>query len=241
MLTKGATFRNLGILFRYVQNPDLFPLDVLHAHNIGDLIIDFIKLAMQPLPEKRMTAQAGLNHGWIKSFVLESPAPSFSFGVPSTSLPVEQLSEELGAWTVFSTKLNGQSKESASAIQVSEKTVSVTTSDSQMLPTTIIPSRKPLNRPENEPENEPKNDSKNNSNIKPTNESKNEPGNEPENEPRTEPKKDLSSTSPLQDKAAKTQSRKLRNWWKDFKSGQQDGKKDGKKDESKQHFPLSET
>jgi hypothetical protein len=238
MLTKAATFKNLGVLFRYVQNPDLFPLDVLHTHNVGDLVIDFIKLAMQPLPEKRMTAQAGLNHRWIKAFVLESPAPSFSFDAPRTSLPVEQLSGELGAWTLFSTKLNGQSKESASVIQASEKTISATTSDSQTLPTTIISSRKPVNQPENEPENVPKNDSKNNPNIKPNNKPTNESKNEPENEPRKEPKKDLSSTSPLQDEATKTQSRrKLRNWWKDFTSGRQDEKKD----ESKQHFPLSET
>jgi serine/threonine protein kinase len=108
MLTKQPTFRNLGHLHNYVQNPEIFPFAILRAHSVGDSALDFILSAMEPLPEKRTTAQGALSHRWIKTYVLENPTPTLSFESRRTSLEMESLSEQLGVWTVFPTSSDPQ-------------------------------------------------------------------------------------------------------------------------------------
>jgi serine/threonine protein kinase len=100
MLAKQPTFRSLALLHNYVQNPTTFPSAVLRVHNISDSALDFILSAMEPLPEKRITAQHALSHGWIKIYVPENPTPTLSFEIRRTSLAVDSLSEQLGAWTI---------------------------------------------------------------------------------------------------------------------------------------------
>jgi serine/threonine protein kinase len=76
MLTKEPTFKNMGLLFNYVQNPESFPSAILHAHNISLSGLDFIKSTMTPSPEKRPAADIALHHNWMEPHRPSSPRPS---------------------------------------------------------------------------------------------------------------------------------------------------------------------
>jgi serine/threonine protein kinase len=75
MLTKEPTFRNMGRLFSYVQDPQSFPSAPLHAHSVSLSGLDFITSTMTPAPEKRPTAEIALQHHWMEPYRSSSLRP----------------------------------------------------------------------------------------------------------------------------------------------------------------------
>jgi len=108
MLTKQPSFRDFGILSKYVQNPTTFPSPVLRARGVSDQALEFILSAMEPLPDERITTQTALAHPWMKTYVLETPMPGSTTADRKTSLTADSMSEQFGAWTIFPSGSNTQ-------------------------------------------------------------------------------------------------------------------------------------
>jgi serine/threonine protein kinase len=141
MLTKKPTFRNLGLLARYVHDAKLFPEDDLHEQHVHDQVIDFVRSTMCALPADRFTAQQGLEHPWILSFAPESLTPE----LPETErrVSVESVVEDLGAWTAFSAALEHPSQATKAGVaQVITQTSASSSSSTQK--ETVMPRKKVL-------------------------------------------------------------------------------------------------
>lgn len=81
MLTKQASFRNMGLLFAFVQQSDLFPYDILKQCHVSDTGINFIVCLMKSKPAQRMCVEQALAHDWTNSWKLPSPKPPSIFSV----------------------------------------------------------------------------------------------------------------------------------------------------------------
>jgi serine/threonine protein kinase len=66
MLTKEMPFEGSVGLTNYVLSPDIFPTFTLRSRGVSDAAIDFVKVAMRPIPETRPTVRQALDHAWIK-------------------------------------------------------------------------------------------------------------------------------------------------------------------------------
>lgn len=108
MITKLPAFKNMGLLHNYTQDPSSFPSVTLRLHNVSDSALDFILSTMNPLPEKRITADLALNHPWVESYKPEMLIPTSSLQNHRASLDVDSLSEQLGEWTVFTSGSDSQ-------------------------------------------------------------------------------------------------------------------------------------
>lgn len=83
MLTKQPTFGSIALLLRYVANPQTFPLSTLYAQSVSDLATNFIKFAMVPMPQDRLTAKQALDHIWMKPYrstIMSQSIMSESYG-----------------------------------------------------------------------------------------------------------------------------------------------------------------
>jgi hypothetical protein len=103
MVTKQPTFRNLAVLFQYVQGIEAFPDGILRERSIGNQAIEFVRSTMSPLPTSRPTADEGLVHPWILSFAPEHPTPELPEGDSRRlSNESDRSFEASGVWTVIS-------------------------------------------------------------------------------------------------------------------------------------------
>jgi serine/threonine protein kinase len=140
MLTKKPTFRNLGLLARYVHDAKLFPEDDLHEQQVHDQVIDFVRSTMCALPADRFTAQQGLEHPWILSFAPESPTPE----LPETErrVSLESVVEDLGAWTAFSAAISEHSLQAIKAVAARSTPKTPASSSSSFQQGTVVPRKK---------------------------------------------------------------------------------------------------
>lgn len=65
LLTKQPSFRNISVLFAFVENPDLFPMTALQDKNTSQLCTDLLRSILQPSPKVRMLASQALLHPWV--------------------------------------------------------------------------------------------------------------------------------------------------------------------------------
>ncbi|KAL5363914.1 kinase-like domain-containing protein [Aspergillus floccosus] len=100
LLTKKPTFKNPGLLSKYVNNPELFPVDVLQAAHISQSGVDFVLSTMHPMPDKRITAQAALEHAWMDQPLsgLTSHTRDVPSHGPATSKTTDSQDEEFASW-----------------------------------------------------------------------------------------------------------------------------------------------
>ncbi|KAJ5085524.1 hypothetical protein N7532_010295 [Penicillium argentinense] len=75
MLTKQPVFKVNGQLSSYVWHPQNFPSNILGDAGVDKEGIEFIHLLMKPVPGDRLTAEAAIEHPWMKPL---SELPSFS-------------------------------------------------------------------------------------------------------------------------------------------------------------------
>ncbi|KAI9667449.1 MAG: hypothetical protein M1821_000265 [Bathelium mastoideum] len=98
LMTKVPTFQNPGMLFKYVQDPRIFPVARLQERRTSSIAEEFIRQVMAPTPGERLTAEEALLHGWFKpiahqdSFPDDEPIASAIYALVGSS------SEELATW-----------------------------------------------------------------------------------------------------------------------------------------------
>ena len=63
--SKEPAFNDADLL-RYSQDQSLFPSSKLHSRSVSHVAVNFISSCMEPIPQKRTTAEAGMKHEWIK-------------------------------------------------------------------------------------------------------------------------------------------------------------------------------
>ncbi|KAL4898769.1 kinase-like domain-containing protein [Aspergillus ambiguus] len=125
MLTKKPTFKNPGLLAKYVDHPDLFPVGLLQTARTSQSGIEFILSTMRPVPDQRLAAEDALNHTWMDQTLTTPAAPTTDEGSHGPSIsPDESEDEEFATWDTAATI--GRSK-SATAIRESRKSDGNTT------------------------------------------------------------------------------------------------------------------
>ncbi|KAG2418965.1 hypothetical protein HFD88_002068 [Aspergillus terreus] len=141
LLTKKPTFKNPGLLSKYVNNLELFPIGVLQAARISQSGIEFILSTMHPMPDKRITAQEALHHAWMDqplSGLTSHTRDVLSHG-PATSTATDSEDEELASWdtdtdpTSARTAVREEPNDTKSSISYRRKEISSATSGSYLL------------------------------------------------------------------------------------------------------------
>ncbi|KAJ5676294.1 hypothetical protein N7536_012466 [Penicillium majusculum] len=62
ILTKQPTFKHPGLVFTYVQTPNIFPSDQLLANEVTQFGVELVSSLMHPTPAGRMSAKDALQH-----------------------------------------------------------------------------------------------------------------------------------------------------------------------------------
>lgn len=141
LLTKKPTFKNPGLLSKYVNNLELFPIGVLQAARISQSGIEFILSTMHPMLDKRITAQEALHHAWMDqplSGLTSHTRDVLSHG-PATSTATDSEDEELASWdtdtdpTSARTAVREEPDDTKSSISYRRKEISSATSGSYLL------------------------------------------------------------------------------------------------------------
>ncbi|KAJ5926171.1 hypothetical protein N7516_007944 [Penicillium verrucosum] len=65
VLTKQPTFKHPGLVFNYVQTPNIFPSNQLLANEVSQPGVEFVLSLMHPTPAGRRSAKDALQHSWI--------------------------------------------------------------------------------------------------------------------------------------------------------------------------------
>ena len=138
--TKQPTFKNLGLLHNYIRNPSAFPMTALRDRRATDLALDFIVALMDPLPEKRMTAQSALIHPWLEPYKPAKPSSAISSEDQRASS--DSLSEPLGQWTIYNTSSDPRTQEQAPTFQRTQVRLS-----QLVIAHPQIPTMKPFSQP----------------------------------------------------------------------------------------------
>ncbi|KAI9043586.1 kinase-like protein [Aspergillus affinis] len=105
MLTKQATFKNLGMLFTYMSNLEMFPYDLLLAARVGQSGLECIFSFMHPDPIQRVTAEVALQHTWFNDAPLSrqgSVRSARNISPPARVADTE--TEELATWNTIATQ-----------------------------------------------------------------------------------------------------------------------------------------
>lgn len=100
LLTKQPTFQHVGLLFKYVQMPDIFPCNQLLANEVSQLGVEFVLCLMHPTPAGRMSAKDALQHRWIDHALPynRKSAPLAYKEACNTSAP-ESMTEKFASWS----------------------------------------------------------------------------------------------------------------------------------------------
>ncbi|KAH8431091.1 uncharacterized protein LDX57_008752 [Aspergillus melleus] len=118
MVTKQATFKNLGMLFKYMSDLDMFPYDLLLAARVSQSGQECIFSLMHPDPLHRATAELALQHTWFNEAPLSRQGSVRSGRNVSPPAPVaDPESEELATWNTIATQ---ESKNDSNQIHEAE-------------------------------------------------------------------------------------------------------------------------
>ncbi|KAK1143695.1 hypothetical protein N8T08_006095 [Aspergillus melleus] len=105
LVTKQATFKNLGMLFKYMSDLDMFPYDLLLAARVSESGQECIFSLMHPDPLHRATAELALQHTWFNEAPLSRQGSVRSGRNVSPPAPVaEPETEELATWNTIATQ-----------------------------------------------------------------------------------------------------------------------------------------
>ncbi|PLB49671.1 kinase-like protein [Aspergillus steynii IBT 23096] len=104
MLTKQSTFKNLGVLFQYMGNLDLFPSDLLAAARVSKSGQGCILSLMHPDPSLRTTAEVALQHAWFEEAVPSRPGSIRSARNIRPASVTDAGTEELATWNTIATQ-----------------------------------------------------------------------------------------------------------------------------------------
>ncbi|OKL64436.1 hypothetical protein UA08_00881 [Talaromyces atroroseus] len=102
MLTKKSSFKHIGILSKYVINPEIFPSQLLLDAPVTQLGVEFIVSLMNPNPDERVTAAEALQNEWMAQQSLSNDGQDTSAAEPAneaTSVPTNgPVIEDMGTW-----------------------------------------------------------------------------------------------------------------------------------------------
>ncbi|KAJ5966782.1 hypothetical protein N7501_003030 [Penicillium viridicatum] len=102
ILTKQPTFKHPGLVFNYVQTPNIFPSDRLLVNEVSQPGVEFVLSLMHPTPAGRISAKDALQHSWI-----DQPLPDNRQSAPlaykeahSTS-SLDSVTGQLASWNTI--------------------------------------------------------------------------------------------------------------------------------------------
>lgn len=102
ILTKQPTFKHPGLVFNYVQTPNIFPSNQLLANEVSQPGVEFVLSLMHPTPAGRISAKDALQHSWI-----DQPLPYNRKSAPlgykeahSTS-SLDSVTEQFASWNTI--------------------------------------------------------------------------------------------------------------------------------------------
>lgn len=99
LLTKQPTFKHLGLLFNYVQTPDIFPSDQLLANEVSQFGVEFVLSLMHPTPAGRISAKDALQHRWIDHVLpYNRQSAPVAYKEAHTTLSLDSVTEQLASW-----------------------------------------------------------------------------------------------------------------------------------------------
>ncbi|KAJ5394929.1 uncharacterized protein N7487_009232 [Penicillium crustosum] len=100
ILTKQPTFKHPGLLFTYVQTPNIFPSNQLLANEVSQPGVEFVLSLMHPTPAGRMSAKDALQHRWIDHILPynRQSAPPLVYKEAHTTSSLDLVTEQLGSW-----------------------------------------------------------------------------------------------------------------------------------------------
>ncbi|KUM60481.1 hypothetical protein ACN42_g6647 [Penicillium freii] len=102
ILTKQPTFEHPGLVFNYVQTPNIFPSNQLLANEISQPGVEFVLSLMHPTPAGRISAKDALQHSWIDQplpYTRKSAPLAYKEAHSTTSL--DSVTEQLASWNTI--------------------------------------------------------------------------------------------------------------------------------------------
>jgi serine/threonine protein kinase len=99
MLTKQPTFKHPGMLYVYVNKPEILPCDLLLDAQVSQPGVEFILSAMRPIPDDRITAEKALHHRWMDhplSHDRASAIPVYKKAYNASA--IDSMTEEYASW-----------------------------------------------------------------------------------------------------------------------------------------------
>lgn len=104
MLTKQSTFKNLGVLFKYMSNLDLFPSDQLAMAHVSESGRACVMSLLHPNPLVRTTAEVALEHAWFNEALPSRHGSMKSIRNGPLLAPLTDAgTEELATWNTRAT------------------------------------------------------------------------------------------------------------------------------------------
>ncbi|KAJ6127856.1 hypothetical protein N7471_009073 [Penicillium samsonianum] len=102
ILTKQPTFKHPGLLFTYVQTPDIFPSNQLLANEVSQAGVEFVLCLMDPTPAGRLSAKDALHHRWIdQSLPYNRNSATLAYKEAHTTSSLDSMTEEFASWNTF--------------------------------------------------------------------------------------------------------------------------------------------
>lgn len=102
LLTKQPAFKHFGLLFNYVQTPDIFPSDQLSANEVSQVGVEFVLSLMHPTPAGRMSAKDALQHGWIDHILpYNRQSAPLAYKKTHTTPSLDLVTDQLATWNTI--------------------------------------------------------------------------------------------------------------------------------------------
>lgn len=99
VLTKQPTFKHPGLVFNYVQTPNIFPSNQLLANEVSQPGVEFVLSLMQPTPAGRRSAKDALQHSWIdQRLPSKRKSASLAHKEAHSTSSLEWVTEQFASW-----------------------------------------------------------------------------------------------------------------------------------------------
>ncbi|KAJ5425069.1 hypothetical protein N7465_000139 [Penicillium sp. CMV-2018d] len=99
ILTKQPTFKHPGLVFNYIQTPNIFPSNQLLANEVSQPGVEFVLSLMHPTPAGRISAKDALQHSWIDHLLpYDRKSAPLAYKEGHTTSSLDSVTEKLASW-----------------------------------------------------------------------------------------------------------------------------------------------
>ncbi|KAJ5952990.1 uncharacterized protein N7479_011403 [Penicillium vulpinum] len=109
ILTKQPVFKHPGLLFNYVQTPNVFPSNQLSVNHVSESGVEFVLCLMHPTPAGRMSAKDALQHRWMdQALPHNGNLPTLAYKEAHSTSSFDSMTENFASWnTIKSPETSG--------------------------------------------------------------------------------------------------------------------------------------